>query len=235
MGISVIMPAYNEAENLTLLLGKIKNVLAETESEYEIIVIDAARSTDNALEVCLKNNVKYIRQSGMGYADAIRTGIEHARMPALLVLDCDGSQDIEKIPEMYGKFLCGYDVVIGSRYISGGSTDEPVISVLMSRLLNTAFRCVLGFKEKDISTDFRIYRTALLRAIQTTSVNFDVIEETLMLLYLKNPLLTTFEIPIHYRQRLCGTSKRRLAAFIAGYIRLLCRLAVLRKKEAGKL
>ncbi len=233
MNITVILPSFNEEENLIILLPKLVSILSSINSEFEIIVVDAKKSNDNSEAVCLANNARYIRQTNEGYADAFRKGISESKNELVLVVDADNSQDIDKIPLMYAEIINGADVVIGSRYTDGGKTDDPPVSVIMSKLLNNTYRIFLGFKEKDVSTDFRIYRKNLLESLVTECGDFDVIEETLFLLKRKHPDLIIKEIPIHYKQRAEGVSKRKLIKFIYGYIKLLFRLIGLRIKKKG--
>ena len=224
MNISVIVPSYNEADNLNLLLPKLHSLISQICRKYEIIVIDSRESTDNSEIICKYHKATYVVQKNKGYADAFRVGIKCATHEAILIVDADNSQDISKIPLMFDALQKGADVVIGSRYIKGGTTADPFILVAMSKTLNFIFRLLLGFKEKDISTDFRFYRSNLLKNIKTTCQNFDVIEETLFILKQKYPSLKTVEIPINYKPRTNGYSKRRLFRFILGYIRLIVKL-----------
>ena len=231
MGISFIVPAYNEAENLLLLLPSLNEIANKLSDRYELIVIDAKASSDNTEEICLKNNALYFRQKKEGYGDAFRTGISLCRFEHICVVDSDNSQDISKIPEMYDEIKKGAQLVIGSRYTEGGKTNDPSESVFMSKLLNLCYRIILGFRQKDISTDFRIYEAEKLKAITTVCANFDVVEETLFLLIKKFPKIQIKEIPISYNPRLKGKSKRKLLKFIIDYIRLIFRLIKLKKGE----
>ncbi len=231
MKISIMLPSYNEEKNLEFLIPELIGILDSTAISYEIIVVDALLSSDNTESLCKKFNSIYIRQADYGYGDAFRKGIECARGELFLVVDSDASQDIGKIPLMLKEIENGADVVIGSRYTKGGKTADPIFSVVMSKMLNTAYRLILGFKEKDISTDFRMYKADLLKGINLTCSNFDIIEETLFLLKKTYPKIIIKEIPICYKKRAEGVSKRRLAVFIADYIKLLVRLSALKKGE----
>lgn len=233
MNISVIIPTYNEETNLIFLLPKLHKIIAPLCSEHELIVIDSKKSVDNSEQVCINYNAKYIKQHNYGYADAFRTGIKNSLYEAIIVVDADNSQDISKIPRMYEKLNDGYDVVIGSRYVDGATTSDPISSVIMSKVLNTAYRIFLGFKEKDISTDFRFYRKQLLENIVTTCNNFDVIEETLFLLKYKYPSIKTTEVATNYMPRKEGVSKRKLFKFIIDYVKLLFKLMKYRILRKG--
>ena len=231
MNISVMIPAYNEEKNLICLIPELKFILDGIKAEYEIIVIDSKHSSDNSSSLCQDMAVRYKRQNGDGYGDAFRLGISSAESDFFLVVDADNSQDISKIPEMYKELLQGADIVIGSRYVKGGTTADPFVSRLMSKALNLAYRVVLGFKEKDISTDFRFYNTKKLKSIRTTCTNFDILEETLYLLKKEYPDIIIKEVPIDYKKRIEGTSKRKLFTFILDYIKLLSRLFILKHRR----
>ena len=83
MGISAVIPAYGEAENLKYLLPQIKKELLKTGEEYEIIVVDGIRSIDNSKVICHEHGAKYLNQEEAGFGGAIRTGIRHASMDKL--------------------------------------------------------------------------------------------------------------------------------------------------------
>ena len=229
MNIHIIIPSYNEADNLKILIPQLKSVMKTIDADYRVSVIDAMFSDDGTQKICNEFGINYFRQKNIGYADAFRLGISLTNEELLLVVDSDNSQDISKIPQMYKAILSGADIAIGSRYIKGGTTEDPMSSVLMSKLLNNTYRLVLGFKEKDISTDFRLYKAPLLKNIETRCKNFDVIEETLFLIKKQYPDIIIKEVPTAYRKRLEGRSKRRLLSFIAGYIRLLLRLTKIKR------
>lgn len=230
MDIDIMIPCFNEEKNLIVLLPALKKILEEKNIVYQITVIDAFSSDDNTRELCETHECSYIKQPKDGYGDAFRLAIKHSEKELLLIVDGDMSQDIEKIPAMYDEILKGADISIGSRYVKGGVTHDPLTSVIMSKILNNVYRIMLGFREKDISTDFRIYKTALLKELKLECMNFDVIEETLFFIKIRNPEIIIREIPINYKRRLEGTSKRRLIAFIIGYIKLLFRLLTYRKR-----
>ena len=153
----------------------------------------------------------------------------------MLVLDSDGSHDPKYIPDIYNKYKEGYDVVIGSRYTKGGKTEDAVTSRIMSHILNGVYRVVTGVKAKDLSTNFRMYRADLIRQVKLSSVNYDVLEEVLLLMKLKagKKNFRVGEIPITFNKRIAGESKRRLIPFIISYIKTMFRLIGIRIKGAN--
>lgn len=231
MGISVVLLAYKEEENLKVLLPQIIDNVKKTGEEYEILVIDTAEPLDNTKGVCEEYGAKYINQEEPAFAGAFKTGIKYASMDKFLILDSDGSHNPKYIPGIYDKFTKeNCDVVIGSRYVEGGKTNDSKSSIVMSHILNGMFRFFLGIKAKDISTDYRMYRTEQLKKVKLTCHNYDVLQEVLLLLRLNQPdkKLKIGEVPIEFDKRIYGESKRRLIPFIMSYIKTLCKLTVTR-------
>lgn len=230
-GISAVILAYNEAENLKVLLPKIKEQLAVTGEEFDILIIDTHTPTDDTDKVCEQHGALYFNQPGKGFADAFKCGIEKAEREKFLILDGDGSHDPCYIPAIHEKFVNdNCDIVIGSRYVKGGKTEDKLSSVIMSKLLNFAFRTCIGIKAKDLSTDFRMYDTKQLKNVELTCENYDVLEEVLLKLKLNNRALKIGEVPILFKKRVFGESKRRLWDFIKSYVSTLFMLFGMRMK-----
>ncbi len=230
--ISVVLLAYKEAENLRVLFPQLEEQLSKLGEDYEFIVVDTIEPLDDTSEVCKSFDAKYFNQVEPGFGGAYRKGIEVANGDKMLVLDSDGSHDPQYIPAMYNKFIEGYDVVIGSRYIEGGSTSDSKSSQIMSAILNGVFRLFLGLKIKDMSTNYRFYRLDVVKQVQLTCTNYDVLEEILLAMKLKlgNAGFKVCEVPISFRKRIYGESKRRLIPFIISYLGTLFKLTYRRIK-----
>ena len=231
--ISVVLLAYNEAESLTLLFPRVIKEMDTLNEEYELIVVDTANPLDNTEEVCGRFGARYVNQEEPGFGGAYRKGISVMKGDKMLVLDSDGSHDPKYIPDIYHKFIEGNDVVIGSRYTKGGKTEDAISSRIMSHILNGVYRIVTGVKAKDLSTNFRMYRADVIREVKLTSVNYDVLEEVLLMMKLKiGKNFKVAEIPITFNKRIAGESKRRLIPFIISYIKTMFRLIGIRIKGA---
>lgn len=228
--ISIAILAYKEEENLRVLIPQIIDEVNKLQLEYEILVIDTEEPLDNTADVCSRYDCRYINQKYPKFGGALRTAIECAKYNKFLILDGDGSHSPKYIPAMYRKFVDGdYDVVIGSRYVKGGSTQDAKLSIAMSKILNTTFRIALGISAHDISTDYRIYRTRLLKSVTLENQNYDVLQEVLLKIKLyNNNSLKVGEVPIIFQKRMFGESKRQLIPYIISYIKSLFRLICLR-------
>lgn len=233
MSVSIVILAYKEEDNLKLLLPQIKENIEKVEKDYEIVVIDTAEPLDNTEDVCKEQNARYVNQRYPSFGGAFRTGIEEAKKDCFLILDGDGSHNPKYIPDIVNKFISEKcDVVIGSRYVKGGKTNDSKTSIIMSHILNMVFRIVLGINAKDISTDYRIYRTKALKAVELKCQNYDVLQEVLIKIKLNNGnRLKVGEVPIEFNKRIYGESKRKLIPFIMSYLKTLFYLVGVRIKK----
>lgn len=231
--LTVMMPAYGEADNLRVLLPEIKRVIEELGINAEIIVLDAMLPVDDTRAICLENNVAWLpRQGGNQYGDAVRTGIKASTGEFVIAMDSDGSHNPQFMGELWKNRLKA-DVIIASRYIPGGVTENPWLLVAMSRVLNVIFKIFVGIPVYDVSNSFRLYRGDILRSIQTEYANFDILEEILAKLIWGrgNRTVSILEIPFRFEKRRYGEPKRQLVVFGIQFVSALFKLALLRAKH----
>lgn len=222
--LSVIMPAYLEEENLRIILPRLKSVLTGLKIKYEINVIDTMAPKDNSKEVCLANGVNYrSREKSDFYGDAVRTGIKYAQGQKTIFMDADGSHTPEFIPQLLANGT-GFDVVIASRYIAGGMTDNSFALILMSKVVNIVYSKVLNLQCKDVSNSFKLYQSEMLKNLALYSNNFDIVEEILFKLKKQKPDLKIKEIPYTFKERMFGHTKRNLLFFAFSYVYSLLKL-----------
>jgi dolichol-phosphate mannosyltransferase len=224
MELSVVIPAYLEGENLPSLLPEIKAACAALTPDYEILIIDTQTDMDATGEVCLANGVRHInRYGGNSYGDAIRTAIAEARGTYMLCMDADGSHSPSYFAAMWAEREKN-DITIGSRYAPGGHTENPMVLIWMSYVLNLTFRVVFSIRAKDVTNSFRLYRLALLTPMKLESNDFDILEEILIKAVVRRPPAVIGEVPVTFARRKAGESKRDLVKFAFGYIKTLNRL-----------
>ncbi len=222
--LSVILPSYLEEENLRLLLPRLKTVIKRLSINSEIIVVDTIDPLDGTEEVCKSNEVNYVsRENGNSFGDAVRTGIKTAQGEYILFMDADGSHPPEFIPSMY-HYLTDYDIVIASRYISGGYTENNKLQIFMSRALNVVYSLVLNLNCNDVSNSFKIYKGSLLKSINLYSTNFDIVEEILFKICKNQKGVKIKEVPFTFKKRLFGKTKRNLILFMFTYLYTLLKL-----------
>lgn len=222
--LSLVLPCYLEEENLRLLLPRLTKELTTIGDTFEILIIDSMQALDNTKEVCEANNVTCIpRETGNTYGDAIRTGIKYARGECTIFMDADGSHSPEFVHNLY-KYKDEYDVVIASRYIAGGSTDNNRFLILMSYITNITYSKILHLPYRDISNSFKLYKTCYLKELTLKCKNFDIVEEILYKIKKNHREITVLEIPFSFKERMFGHTKRNLFLFIVTYIVTIIRL-----------
>jgi dolichol-phosphate mannosyltransferase len=223
------MPAYDELLNLRVLIPDIIKNVALIEHEIKIFPI-VRNHANNAELIELKQLGSHpIRRSPSdSFGDAIRTGLKVTKNNSdyIIIMDADGSHPPSTISRLISTAISSNaDIVIASRYIRGGSSDNKFFLKLMSKILNSIYSLVLGIRVKDISTNFKIYKSNLIDEKVLKCDDYDIVEE--LLLSVKNSQKNTFnvvEIPDRFHDRLHGESKRKLFIFIYSYLVTLIRL-----------
>jgi dolichol-phosphate mannosyltransferase len=222
--LSIVIPAYREAENLRILLPRINSACGGLGVAFEVLIIDTMEPMDDTREVCQLDNVRYInRRGGNRYGDAIRTGIAEALGKYVIVMDADGSHTPEFIPKLFAA-RAEAEVVIASRYVEGGDTDNPKYLILMSLVVNLIYSFVLNLHCKDVSNSFKLYRANDLKRLQLQCQNFDIVEEILFKLRRANKNMRILELPYTFKKRMFGETKRNLFLFMLTYVWTLVRL-----------
>ena len=176
----VIIPTYNEKENIEKI---IRAVLA-LEKGFNILVIDdgspdgTAKIVHRLIDTEFHNRLFIIERSGkLGLGTAYITGFKWALENGydyIFEMDADFSHDPNDLPRLYA--AChdeGYDVAIGSRYVSGVNVvNWPIGRVLMSYFASKYVRFVTGFNVHDTTAGFKCYRRCVLESIPLDQVRF---------------------------------------------------------------
>ena len=224
---SVLILAKDEEENLLVLLPTINRIMRSREESYELVVIDGA-SRDRSLAVAKEHGAQAYVQAIAGYGPALAEGLARCRGEWIIAIDADLSHP----PDFIGVIIDlirsgqGYDIIIGSRYIAGGSVDMPLFRKLLSRILNLVYSQMLLLPVKDMSSGLRGYRASVVKDIRLTANHYDVLIELLVKALQAKAVVK--EIPINYAQRHKGMSHVKLASFAVAYLKSLFRLMRLR-------
>jgi dolichol-phosphate mannosyltransferase len=173
--VSVIMPTLNEAGNITSLIQcTVETLHLAGVKKIEIIVVDDD-SSDRTWEIasrikCPPAEIKVIRRMhDHGLTASLSAGIEAARLPVIVWLDCDFSHPPERIPQMLFMLDQGFDVVVNSRYVVGGGEQRVgvggAIQRFLSGLLNWFVRFMLDASFADYTSGFVAVRKEVLQEI----------------------------------------------------------------------
>jgi dolichol-phosphate mannosyltransferase len=232
--LSVVMPAYREADALRQLLPLLVPAVNALSERSEIIVADSLEPLDDTASVCAEYGVRHMhRTGGNAYGDAIRTGIQNSTGQYVLLMDADGSHNPRDIERLWSARK-RKDIVVGSRYVKGGSTENPLVLIWMSRILNYLYQFSFGLQVADVSNSFRLYRGEQLRSITMESNDFDIVEEILIRLAFGPTKSTVTEVPVTFERRKAGESKRNLPAFMLSYMGSIMTMRKFRAAELKK-
>ena len=202
--ISVVIPAYNEEENIPILYEKLKKVLENLGEDYEIIFVDDG-STDRTYEIlkeiAQKNKkVKVIRfRRNFGQTAAMYAGFEHAKGDVIITMDADLQNDPEDIPKLLEKMKEGYDIVSGWRK----DRKDPFLSrKLPSMIANWIISKVTGVHLHDYGCTLKAYKADIAKNYRL----YGDMHRFLPALAKRFGAKIT-EIPVKHHPRLYGKSK----------------------------
>lgn len=207
--LSIVLPVRNEQDNLALLLPRLHAVLGSMGLRYEILVIDG-HSADGSSAVAQQLGAIALHQDGEGYGPALTQGFRAASGKYILTLDADLSHEPHFIHKLWSKRDRG-EIIIASRYCTGGVAYAPLARRVLSRMLNAFFRWGLAVPTMDLSSGFRLYRAAVIKNMEFESKSFEVLEEIFIRVY--NEGWRIVEIPFTYFPRNRGTSNARVIRF----------------------
>jgi glycosyltransferase involved in cell wall biosynthesis len=202
--ISVLIPVYNEAENLPILIPKLLAVLQGVGAQFEIIAVDDG-SLDNSLEVLdsfasTTRELKVIAfRRNYGQTAAMMAGIDHARGSIIVPIDADLQNDPEDIPALVAAIQTGVDVVSGWRK---DRKDSTLLRVIPSKIANKVISWISGVTLNDYGCTLKAYRAEVLRGMRLYGEMHRFIP-----IYASWMGAKVTELPVHHNPRRFGHSK----------------------------
>lgn len=227
MKLSVVIAAYNERENVVPLMERLRRTLEGIGADWELLfVVEGTDGTREAIEEIARDlpRVKVLyRAEPSGLGAAFRRGFAALRADAdvVLTMDADQSHEPETIPALLaGLETPGVDIVVGSRFVHGGSvTGIPLWKRALSTSMNAGMRFLWGLKARDKTSGFRVYRAEVLRNLSFRNDNFAFMPELLIDATRKG--YSILEVPIHFANRGHGVSKMHILTTSRSYLSLL--------------
>lgn len=209
----VVLPTYQEADNVEAALRRLRLAVPDA----HVLVVDDG-SPDGTADIAEKmadelGSVDVLRRGRKeGLGSAYRTGFAWGMargFDVLVEMDADLSHEPEALPELLAVVGAGADLVIGSRYVPGGSTPEwPRIRRFLSVWANRYAAAMLGLAINDATAGFRAYRADMLRRIDLEHVRADgygfQVEMVYRIVHLGGRIV---EVPIAFTDRVEGSSK----------------------------
>ncbi|HTU75315.1 MAG TPA: glycosyltransferase family 2 protein [Trebonia sp.] len=198
--VSVVIPAKNESLNLPHVFDTLPSWVDE------VVFVDG-KSTDDSIAVVKRiwPAAKIVRQQGQGKGEALRAGFAECTGDIIVMMDADGSTDGAEIPRFVSALVTGADYVKGSRFASGGGSDDitwtrSLGNLVLSRLVNFLFKT----RYTDLCYGYNAFWARHLPELGLDCDGFEV--ETVMNVRAAKAGLWVHEVPSHEHSRRHGVS-----------------------------
>lgn len=210
----ILIPTYNERENIKILVPRIFSILPDV--FIKVIDDNSPDGTAAAVEELMKSlsNLSILRRAkkeglGEAYKDAIKRIVGDKSIRSITSMDADGSHDPSCLPEFF-KNLSRYDVVIGSRYIKGGGVEKwELWRQFLSKSGNLYSQVLTGLSVRDLTAGFMCMRREILEKVDFSELGPAGYAYLIELKYylIKKLEARFLEVPIIFKSRREGESK----------------------------
>ena len=212
---SILIPAYNEANNIAPTLEGLARALRDGSIPFELLVVND-NSTDNTPEVlaALSDALPELRvvhntpPGGLGRA--VRFGLRHFKGDVVAIVMADSSDNPEDVVACYRKIEEGYDCVFGSRFRKGSRvTHYPPLKLIANRIVNHCMRLMFMTRFNDLTNTFKVYRRHVIESISPLqAAHFNITIELSLSCLIRRFRIA--EIPIRWSGRTWGQSNLHL-------------------------
>jgi len=204
MKLTVVLPCYNEEENIACIPEILIPELLKLDCDYEILLVDDG-STDRSYETARGLGIPQLRiirhEKNGGIGAAVKTATREASGDLLVILDSDFTFHPRYIRDLLARFAKGdVDFVIGSPRLAGFGEGIQKYRVFISIAANTVYSVLLGRRVTAVSPIFRLYKTAQLKELPLKTNGFDISVEILFRLILAGRTFAEVPTPLGVRQ-----------------------------------
>lgn len=220
-----MIPAYNDESLIGAVLDRVGEAAKDLGVAFEIIVADAG-STDRTREIAAGRGARIVRLARRSpYGEILKAGLNQAQGNYVITLDADLLPDY-RIIEQFWERRHKSEVLIGSRYVAGGSARMPLPRKLMSIILNRFYGVFLSLPFKDISSGFRMINTKIFEDVRLESRDYSILIELILKAYANGWIIE--ELPFRFEPEKFGVSTKRAFSFLWTYLRVIFRMWQLR-------
>ena len=215
--LSVVIPLYDEAENLSPLFARLREELGKLDLNWEVIFVDDGSDDDSLARLreikAASDRVKIIQfRRNFGKSAALSAGFKLVRGDKVVIMDADLQDDPEEMPAFIAKLEEGYDLVSGWKY----KRRDPLSKRLPSKLFNLVTSLFSGLRLHDFNCGLKIYRREVVKEIQMYGERHRFIP---VLAHMSG--FRVGELPVKHHPRRHGRSKFGAYRFIAGFFDLI--------------
>jgi len=168
---SIIVPAYNEEDNILPTLHGLADALRAAEIPFELLVVND-NSQDRTVEVVTEAagafpELRIVHNAPPGgLGRAVRCGLQHYRGDVVAIVMADSSDAPEDVVRCYRKIEEGWDAVFGSRFVDGARvTHYPPVKLVANRIVNKMLQFLFVTRHNDLTNAFKVYRRHVIDAI----------------------------------------------------------------------
>ncbi|MGC9010609.1 MAG: glycosyltransferase family 2 protein [Candidatus Micrarchaeia archaeon] len=210
--ISIVIPTLNEEGNIGTVIKEVKKELEDYGYKYEIIVVDG-HSTDKTAEIAKSLGAKVLYDS-IGKGSALRRGMEKARGDIIVSMDADLSNKPNELRLLISGIEIGYDICMGSRFITGGGTEDmPLLRKFGNKIFVSLVNLFFGTNYTDLCYGYRGFKKGVFKKLNLTEDRFGI--ETEISIKAAKLGLKVLEVPSFEKKRSSGRGK--LKSFRDGY------------------
>ena len=229
MKLSVVIPAYNEANNLRETLVGVTTTLREAQIAFEVVVVNDNSSDETRRlvleygrtnpEVVLVNNVP-----PRGFGRAVRAGLKHFSGDVVALVMADRSDDPQDIVHCYRKLLEGYDCVFGSRFRRGSQVlHYPGYKLVVNRMVNKMLQLLFLVPFNDLTNAFKMYHRSAIEGLGSLQAcHFNITIELSLSCVIRKYRIA--EVPVNWYGRTAGVSNLKLAEMGRKYLATLLKI-----------
>jgi len=226
--LSIIIPTYNEEENIGRIIQTLQNILHNHSIPHEILVMDDnSKDRTNAIVQEIANNSPnvrlIIRTKDHGLSQSVVDGFSYAQYNLVVVMDADFSHPPPAVIDLYEVLKDGYDLVIGSRYVQGGDIENWPVERKILSFGATFMARVLFPGIRDPVSGFFGFHKRILQGARLKPRGYKILFEILG----KSNWSRVIEVPITFIEREGGSSKLNLK-IILQYIIQFADIAIFR-------
>ena len=219
---TIVIPAYNEAESLPIVIPDIVRNIEKLDSAYRILIIDDGSTDGTAAEISklVSKNSKILGEAmprNLGKAAALKHGFARAaelKSDIVIMMDADGQDDPTELETLLSRLDDGFDLVTGARY----ERNDRFIKRTTSKLYNRTTSIMSGVSGKDFNSGFKVMRIDVAEAVG--SMMYGEMHRYLTVIASWFGFRIT-EVPVTHHKRLLGKSKYGIARFWRGFIDLV--------------
>ncbi|PCJ67078.1 MAG: cell wall biosynthesis glycosyltransferase [Candidatus Hydrogenedentota bacterium] len=226
---SVVIPAYNESQNIADTVAQLVPALRNESIPFELIIVNdnSTDDTGNVVGSLIETfpEIRLVHNAPPGgFGRAIRCGLQHVTGDAVAIVMADLSDSPEDVVRYYRKLEEGYDCVFGSRFISGSQVNNyPKGKLIVQRIVNNLIRVMFSTAHNDMTNAFKAYRKYVIDDISPLhAAHFNITIELSLSTLIRQYSIAT--IPISWEGRTWGQSNLHLRAMGRRYLATLLKI-----------